>query len=166
MDCGAKPIICDVNETLNMDPQDLENQISEKTKAIIPVHYCGYPCDMKKIMKISKKYKISIIEDNCEALGGKLYNKNLGVFGDYGVFSFDFGKNITTGEGGMIITDNKNLDRIAREYHDHGHENNPKLPRGRDTKNKPGFNFRMTELQELLETYSYQNSQKLLMETN
>ncbi len=147
IDVGAKPIICNVDETLNMCSKDLKSLINNKTKAIIPVHMLGFGCDMKKIMKISKKYKISIIEDNCEALGGKLYNKNLGVFGDYGVFSFDFGKNITTGEGGMIITDNKNLDRIAREYHDHGHENNPKLPRGRDTKNKPGFNFRMTELQ-------------------
>ncbi len=147
VDVGAKPIICNVDESLNMCSKNLRNLINKKTKAIIPVHMLGFGCDMKKIMNISKKYKIKIIEDNCEALGGKLYKKNLGTFGDYGVFSFDYGKNITTGEGGMITTNNKNLDRIAREYHDHGHENNPKLPRGKDTKSKPGFNYRMTELQ-------------------
>ena len=100
MDCGAKPIICDVNETLNMDPQDLENQISEKTKAIIPVHMLGVSAEMDKILDISKKYKLPILEDNCEAIGGKFNNKYLGTLGDVGVLSFDQGKMIATGEEG------------------------------------------------------------------
>ena len=147
LDCGAKPIICDVNETLNMDPQDLENQISEKTKAIIPVHMLGVSAEMDKILDISKKYKLPILEDNCEAIGGKFNNKYLGTLGDVGVLSFDQGKMIATGEGGMILTNDKYLDDYCRQYHDHGHENNPKLPRGRDTHKIYGFNYRMTEMQ-------------------
>ena len=107
----------------------------------------GYSCQMDKILKIAKKYNLFIIEDNCEALGGKYKNKFLGNIGHIGTYSLDFGKIITTGEGGLITTNDKQLDKICREYHDHGHENNPKYPRGRDTKTKPGFNYRMTEIQ-------------------
>ena len=102
---------------------------------------------MKKILKISKKYKIPILEDNCEAIGAKYNNKYLGTIGDAGILSFDQGKMIATGEGGMILTNYKEIDDYCRQYHDHGHENNPKFPRGRDTHKIYGFNYRMTELQ-------------------
>ncbi len=147
LDCGAKPIICNVNDTLNMDPLDLENQISEKTKAIIPVHMLGVSAEMNEILNISKKYKIPILEDNCEAIGAKYNNKYLGTIGDAGILSFDQGKMIATGEGGMILTNYKEIDDYCRQYHDHGHENNPNFPRGRDTHKIYGFNYRMTELQ-------------------
>ena len=147
IDLGAKPIIVNVDNTLNMDFKLIEKLITKKTKAILPVHMLGFSCQMDEIMKISKKYKLPVVEDNCEALGGFYKKKALGSIGHLGIFSFDFGKTITTGEGGMIITNSKKLDKISREYHDHGHENNPKLPRGKDSKSKPGFNYRMTEMQ-------------------
>lgn len=147
LDCGAKPIICNVNETLNMDPLDLENQISDKTKAIIPVHMLGVSAEMDKIIDISKKYKLPILEDNCEAIGAKYNDKYLGTIGDVGVLSFDQGKMIATGEGGMILTNDKAIDDYCRQYHDHGHENNPNFSRGRDTHKIYGFNYRMTEMQ-------------------
>lgn len=147
IDVGAKPIIINVDRSLNMDPNLIEKSVTKKTKAILPVHMLGYSCQMDKILKIAKKYNLFVIEDNCEALGGKYKKKFLGNIGHIGTYSLDFGKIITTGEGGLITTNNKKLDKICREYHDHGHENNPKYPRGRDTKTKPGFNYRMTEIQ-------------------
>ena len=91
--------------------------------------------------------KIKVLEDNCESVGARFNKKYLGTIGHIGVLSFDFGKVITTGEGGMILTNDSKLDKYSREYHDHGHENNPKLPRGKDTRSIYGFNYRMTELQ-------------------
>lgn len=147
LDLGAKPVIINVDYSLNMDPNLIEGAITKKTKVILPVHMLGYSCDMDKILKIAKKNNLFVLEDNCEALGAKYKGKYLGNLGDIGAYSLDFGKIITTGEGGLISTNNRNLDKICREYHDHGHENNPKYPRGRDTKTKPGFNYRMTEIQ-------------------
>ncbi len=107
----------------------------------------GFPCKINEIEKICKYKNIKIIEDNCESIGAKFKNKYLGNFGDAGVMSFDFGKNITTGEGGCIITKNKKIFKFCNEYHDHGHELNPKFSRGMDTVSFPGFNYRMTEMQ-------------------
>ncbi len=147
LDIGAKPRIVNVDKSLNMNPEEIESVINKKTKIILPVHMLGVSADMNKIIKIAKKNKIKVLEDNCEAIGGKYFGQNLGTIGDMGVFSFDFGKTITTGEGGMLVTKSKKLDKYSREYHDHGHENNPKFPRGRDTKKIYGFNYRMTEMQ-------------------
>lgn len=88
-----------------------------------------------------------MLEDNCESVGAKYNNKFLGTLGDIGAFSFDHGKILTTGEGGLILTNNSRLGKYVREYHDHGHENNPKYSRGKDTKTIYGFNYRMTEIQ-------------------
>ncbi len=147
LDVGATPIITNIDDTLNMCPVDLKKKITSKTKAVIPVHMLGFAANMDKIISICKKKKIPILEDNCESVGAKLKNKFLGTLGDIGVFSFDFGKNITTGEGGAILTNKKKLFKYCREYHDHGHELNPKLPRGLDTVKIFGFNYRMTEMQ-------------------
>ena len=147
LDCGATPIIANIDESLNIDPEEIPKLITKKTKAIIPVHMLGVSCDMKRIMYYSKKFRIPIIEDNCEAVGAKYKNKYLGTVGDIGVFSFDHGKIITSGEGGMILTDNKNYADYVREYHDHGHQNNKRFSRGKDTRRIFGFNYRMTELQ-------------------
>ena len=147
IDLGAKPILVDVDKTLNMCPESLLKRINKKTKAIIPVHMLGVPVDMSEIMRIAKKKKIPVLEDNCEAIGGKYKKKFLGTIGDVGALSFDGGKIITCGEGGMVLTNNAKIIKYSKEYHDHGHENNPKLPRGRDTRKIVGFNYRITEMQ-------------------
>ena len=144
---GAKPVIVDIDDTYNMDISDLENAITEKTKLIVPVHMLGNPCKMDEIMNISKKYNIPVLEDACEALGGSYKNQSLGTIGNAGIFSLDFAKTITTGEGGMIITNNKDIYQYSKEYHDHGHQSNPNFPRGRDTRVIPGMNYRITEMQ-------------------
>lgn len=147
LDVGAIPIVTNIDNTLNMCPDDLLKKITNRTKAVIPVHMLGFSSNISRIEKICKKKKIRLVEDNCESIGGKYKNKFLGNFGDLGIMSFDFGKNITTGEGGCILTNNKKIYEYCKQYHDHGHELNPKFPRGMDTVSRPGFNYRMTELQ-------------------
>lgn len=147
LDIGAIPIVANIDKTLNICPSDIERLITKKTKVLLPVHMLGVPADMKMIMTIAKKYNLKVLEDNCEALGAKYRKKYLGTIGDAGVISLDFGKIITCGEGGVIHTNSKRIDKFCREYHDHGHENNPNLPRGRDTRSIYGFNYRMTEMQ-------------------
>ncbi len=147
IECGAKPVIVNIDDTLNMCPKDLKKVITKKTKVIVPVHMLGVSASMKEILKIAKNKKIPVLEDNCESMGAKYKKRYLGCVGDVGVVSYDYGKTITTGEGGMIFTNNKKIFKYCKEYHDHGHELNPKYPRGMDTKSITGFNYRMTELQ-------------------
>ena len=143
---GASPIIIGIDESLNIDPSEIEKYITKKTKAIIPVHMLGVACEMEKIMKIGKEYGIPIIEDACESIGGEYGGKKLGAIGDVGCFSFDFGKNITTGEGGAILTNNEKIYNYMKMYHDHGHCNLENIPRGLDEIGMLGFNYRMTEI--------------------
>lgn len=144
---GAKPVFVNVDQTLNIDLQEVEKKINKNTKAIISAGMLGYPADVKKLQKISKNYKIPIIDDSCESLGSKYNGKIYGNNFDITVWSFDQGKTITTGEGGMLTTNNKNLYEFCKCYIDHGHENKIKIPRGIDKAKNIGFNFRMTELQ-------------------
>jgi len=147
IESGAKPVCTQINETLNMDPDDLVKRITKKTKAVIIVHMLGVPCEIDKIKLICKKYNLILIEDTAWGCGGKFNDVFLGTHGDIGTFSFDFAKTITTGEGGMIVfKDKKHFDK-ARAWHDHGHENNPNLPRWEDSRSGSGFNYRMNELQ-------------------
>ena len=147
IDCGAKPIICGIDSNLHMDLKDLKKKINKKTKAIIIVHMLGMGGPIEELMSIGRDFKIPIIEDNCEAIGGKTSKDFYGTVGDIGVMSFDHGKMIACGEGGMVFTNNANYQRYLMQYIDHGHENNPNLPRGKDNRIMPGFNYRMTELQ-------------------
>ncbi|MCJ7804884.1 DegT/DnrJ/EryC1/StrS family aminotransferase [Patescibacteria group bacterium] len=102
-----KPVFVDIDKnTLNINPTLIEKAISPKTKAILLVHILGYPCDIKFIFKIAKKYKLKIIEDGCEAIGAEYNNKKVGSFGNPTAFSFYSNKQITTGEGGMICLNN------------------------------------------------------------
>ncbi|MBI4439669.1 DegT/DnrJ/EryC1/StrS family aminotransferase [Candidatus Woesearchaeota archaeon] len=146
-DCGAIPIITDIDESLNMDPKDLEKKITKKTKVIIPVHMAGVAAKMDEIMAIAKKHNIAVLEDSAQALGATYKGMNCGTIADMGIYSMDIGKVITTGEGGVIVTNDESLWKKAREYSDHGHECNPNLPRGRDTRTISGFNYKMMELQ-------------------
>jgi 8-amino-3,8-dideoxy-alpha-D-manno-octulosonate transaminase len=145
LELGAKPIIVEVDKSLNMDPLDLEKKITEKTKVIIPVHMGGVSAEMDKIMEMAQKHNIPVFEDSAQALGGKFREKYLGTIGRAGIYSLDIGKIITTGEGGLLVTDDEEIYRKAREYSDHGHENNPNFPRGEDTRSTWGFNYKATE---------------------
>ena len=146
-DAGAKPVVVNIDDSLNMDAGELEGAINKRTKAILPVHMLGVAADMDAIGTIAKSYNLPVLEDNCESLGAEWDGRKLGTGGTACAFSLDFGKVITTGEGGMITTDDEEIYKLGKEYHDHGHESNPNLPRGRDTRRMFGFNFRMTELQ-------------------
>jgi 8-amino-3,8-dideoxy-alpha-D-manno-octulosonate transaminase len=147
VELGADPVIVDIDDSFNMDPIELEKAISDKTKLIVPVHMLGNQCDMKAIMRIASKYNIPVLEDGCEAMGAKYNDQYLGTIGDIGIFSLDFAKTITTGEGGLIITNDSNIEKYCREFHDHGHENNKSFPRGNDTRTIRGLNLRLSELQ-------------------
>lgn len=147
IEAGAVPVICETDKSLNMDPEDFKRKITGKTKAVIPVHMLGAPADLDEIIRIAGEHGIAVLEDSCQACGSSYKGKKTGTRGVMGCFSFDYVKTITTGEGGMIVTDDENLYRRASEYHDHGHEHRTDVPRGMDTRTIPGFNFRMNELQ-------------------
>jgi 8-amino-3,8-dideoxy-alpha-D-manno-octulosonate transaminase len=117
---GAKaiPVICEADDTLTMDPDDLEKKINSNTRAVICVHMRGAPCDMGRITAICKKHKLKLIEDCAQACGGSYKGKKLGTFGDVGCFSFQYHKIITAGEGGMCITNNARLYDRLMGYHD------------------------------------------------
>ncbi len=143
----AVPVCTEIDESLNMDPDDLLKKINKKTKAVIVVHMLGVPARIDKIKNICQKYNLALIEDTAWGCGAKFRQKYLGTWGDIGAFSFDFAKTITTGEGGMLLFKSKEKFLKAKAWHDHGHENNPKVPRWEDTRKSSGFNFRMTEMQ-------------------
>lgn len=147
LECGATPVIANVNDTLNMDPADLAEKLTPRTKAVMPVHMLGVAAEMDAIREVADDAGVPVVEENCESLGARYSGRCLGSLGDIAAHSFDFGKVMTTGEGGMVATDDPELHALTEEYHDHGHENNPDFPRGKDTRRIPGFNFRMTELQ-------------------
>ena len=147
-DVGATPVFTEIDTTLNMDPADLEKKITDRTKAIIPVHMLGSGARIEEIMSIADKYNIPVIEDTAQAAGGRWRGKHLGTFGKCGTFSFDAVKTMTTGEGGMVITDDEKIWRNMSEYHDHGHDHVPNPGgRGGEGRNFIGFNYRMMELQ-------------------
>ena len=103
----AKPVLVDCrHDSLNIDPDQIEAVITSRTKAIIPVHFGGQPCDMDRILQIAKKHKLKVIEDAAHALPGSYRGKKVGTIGDLTCFSFYATKTITTGEGGMITTEN------------------------------------------------------------
>ena len=118
---GAKPVFVDVDKnTCNIDVNQIKEVINSKTKAIMPVHFAGHPCDMNEIMSIAQKYGLFVIEDAAHALAAKYYDQNIGNIGDMTSFSFYATKNITTGEGGMVTTNNDDLAEKIRLLSLHG----------------------------------------------
>ncbi|MBX0313160.1 MAG: DegT/DnrJ/EryC1/StrS family aminotransferase, partial [Sulfurihydrogenibium sp.] len=118
---GAKPVLCDIEEnTHNIDVSKIENLITEKTKAIIPVHFAGQPCDMDEILNIAKKYNLFVIEDAAHALPSRYKGKMIGTIGDITCFSFYATKTLTTGEGGMATTFNENYAKNMKINRLHG----------------------------------------------
>ena len=108
--CGAKPILCDIdNYSKNIDVNKIEELINSRTKAIIPVHYAGFPCDMDELMELASNYELYVIEDCAHAIESKYKSKHCGTFGDIGCFSFYATKNIAIGEGGMAISNHESL---------------------------------------------------------
>lgn len=141
--CNAKPVFCDVNpRTFNIDPLKIENLITEKTRAIMPVHLYGQPADVKPITEIAEKKGINVIGDAAQAHGAKYENKMIGTFGNVECFSFYPTKNMTTGEGGMLTTDNEELAEKARSIQNHGRE---KTKWGYEH-GRLGYNYRMTDV--------------------
>lgn len=147
VESAATPVCCDVDRTLNMAPEALEKAITSQTKAVIVVHMLGTPARLREIKAICDRHNLFLIEDTAWGCGGSVDGKPLGTWGDVGTFSFDFAKTLTTGEGGMVVCRDHRVHDRAAAWHDHGHENNPAVPRWEDTRSSGGFNFRMTEMQ-------------------
>lgn len=139
---NAKPVFVDIDEdTLNIDPKKIEAAITPQTKAILPVHIFGQSCDMDLIMGIAKKYNLKILEDACESVGAKYKNKLVGTKGDLSVFAFYPNKQMTTGEGGMIITDNEEIYKTCASLRNQGRDSMSWLGH-----NRLGYNYRLNEL--------------------
>lgn len=119
---GAVPVFCDIKgmDDLTIDPELIENLITERTKAIVVMHYAGFPCDMDRIIAIAQKYNLKVLEDACHGPLSEYHGKKLGTIGDIGCFSFFGNKNISTGEGGMLITNNKDYYEKGKLLRSHG----------------------------------------------
>jgi len=146
---NAIPVIAEIDESFTLDPQSLEKNITPKTKAVIPVHMRGVPCDMDAILALARKHRLKVIEDAAQANGGSYHGRPLGSLGDAGCFSFQYHKIITAGEGGAITTNDKNLLNRAQSLHDTG-ASWRFFSEGPEEKGPytyfPGFNCRMNEI--------------------
>jgi dTDP-4-amino-4,6-dideoxygalactose transaminase len=136
---GARPVFVDIDEeTFNIDPDLIEKAITPRTKAIMPVHLYGYPCNMSPIMAVAQKYDLAVIEDACQAVGAEYQGRRVGSFGA-GCFSLYATKNIMSGEGGMITTNDEAYAQLCRMIRNHGMQR-------RYYHDMIGYNFRMTDL--------------------
>jgi len=142
---GAIPVLVDIDDTLTLDPKAMEAAITPKTKAVMVVQMCGSMGDMDALKSICDKHKLIFVEDACQAIGGSYKGKPLGSLADVGCFSFDFVKTITCGEGGAVVTNNKEYYINADHYSDHGHDH-VGSDRGAETHPFLGYNFRISEL--------------------
>jgi len=148
---NAIPVFSDVkNDTFCLDPQHLEEVLSDLTQAIIPVHLFGHPCDMDEILKFAKKNDLKVIEDCAQAPGAEYKGKKVGTMGDCGVFSFQESKNMMTGEGGMLVTDNEDIANAARLVRNHGEMILPSLKKRTYRSEILGWGYRMTEMEAAL----------------
>jgi len=144
---NAIPVFADVDpETYNIDPKKIEEAITPRTKAIIPVHLLGNPANMDAIMKIANEYNLTVIEDCAQAPGAKYKNRLVGTMGNLSIFSFQETKNIMTGEGGMILTNDSQLAERCSMVRNHGEEIVFDKPRTY-LSNMLGYNYRMTEME-------------------
>ncbi len=141
----AIPVPCEIDDSLTIDPEDAAFRITSRTRAIMPVHMLGNPCDMKRVKAVAKKYKLAVIEDCAQACGGSYRGRKLGSWSDIAAFSFNIFKTITAGDGGALTTSKARLYRRAFAFHDQGHR---PLRQGVEIGARPffGLDFRMTEL--------------------
>jgi 8-amino-3,8-dideoxy-alpha-D-manno-octulosonate transaminase len=142
--CGT-PVLTEVDESLTMDPDDIEKKITENTKVIMPVHMLGNPADMDRIMALAEKHHLFVLEDVCQGLGATYKGKPLGSIGHVGAFSLNINKTITCGDGGIVITNDKDYYERAFGFHDQGHK---PLRMGVEIGKRSiiGMNLRMHEL--------------------
>jgi dTDP-4-amino-4,6-dideoxygalactose transaminase len=138
----ALPVLAEVDESLTLDPADVERRITPRTRAILPVHMRGAPAAMDELAALSNKHDLVLIEDVCQAAGATFRGRRLGTFGDAGAFSLQFNKIITTGEGGVLITDRDDLLDLALDVHDCANS----VRRGVGLPKFAGYNFRASEL--------------------
>ena len=138
----ALPVLAEVDESLTLDPADVERRITPRTRAILPVHMRGAPAAMDELAALAKKHDLALIEDVCQAAGATYRGRRLGTFGDAGAFSLQFNKIITTGEGGVLITDRDDLLDLALDVHDCANS----VRRGVGLPKFAGYNFRASEL--------------------
>lgn len=140
---GVKPVFSDIEETtFNIDPSKIEGLITKRTKAILPVHVFGQSADMDQIMKIARKYKLRILEDSCESLGAKYKGTMVGTTGDIGTYAFYPNKQMTTGEGGMLVTNSKKIYELCDSMRNHGRNKSKEWM----VHIRLGFNYRMDEM--------------------
>ena len=142
---GAIPVLVDIDDTLTLDPKAVEAAITPKTKAVMIVQMCGSMGNMDALSEICKENNLIFLEDACQAIGGTYNGKPLGSIADLGCFSFDFVKTITCGEGGAVVTNNKEYYINADHFSDHGHDHIGN-DRGAETHPSLGYNFRISEL--------------------
>lgn len=142
---GAIPVLVDIDETLTLNPKAVEEAITPRTKAIMPVHMCGSMAQLDELKSICAKNNLLLLEDACQAIGATYKGKSVGTIGDAGTFSFDFVKIITCAEGGAVITNNESVYKRSDELSDHGHDHLGK-DRGADLHPYLGYNFRISEL--------------------
>ncbi|WP_408955674.1 UDP-4-amino-4,6-dideoxy-N-acetyl-beta-L-altrosamine transaminase [Natroniella sp. ANB-PHB2] len=166
---SGTPVFADVDpKTYNIDPKEIEKKITDKTKAIIPVHFTGQPCDMDKIHKIAKKHDLMVIEDAAHALGATYKGQKIGRLSDMSIFSFHPVKHITTGEGGMVTTNSEELYRRLLQFRTHGiikdedYYENKSHGDWYHEQQFLGYNYRMTDIQAALGISQLKKSDKFL----
>lgn len=142
---GFIPVLSEIDESLTLDPGDIEHRITSRTKAIMPVHMLGNPSDMDRIMEIARKHKLFVLEDSCQAAGASYKGKKVGTIGDIGAFSLNIFKTINSGDGGLIVTDDEEIYETAFGVHDQGHKPN-RFGVEVGNRNVLGLNFRINEL--------------------
>ncbi len=142
---GLIPVLAEIDESLTIDPDDIEHRITPQTKAIMPVHMLGNPCDMDKIMAVARKHNLLVIEDCCQAAGALYKGKKVGIIGDIGAFSLNVFKTINSGDGGLVVTNNQKLYETAFGVHDQGHKPN-RFGVEVGARSVLGLNFRMNEI--------------------
>jgi dTDP-4-amino-4,6-dideoxygalactose transaminase len=142
---GGSPVLAEIDDSLTIDPADIPRRISRHTKAIVPVHMLGNPSDLDRVMAISRSEKVPVLEDACQSLGASYKGKMTGSFGAINAFSLNINKTITTGDAGMVTTDNDDLYERAFGYHDQGHK---PLRTGLEigARSMVGINLRINEL--------------------
>jgi dTDP-4-amino-4,6-dideoxygalactose transaminase len=142
---GLVPVLAEIDESLSLDPDDIEHRITPRTKAIMPVHMLGNPCDMDRIRKIADKHNLFILEDSCQAAGASYKGKKIGTIGHIGAFSLNLFKTINSGDGGLVVTNDQKLYEAAFAVHDQGHKPN-RFGVEVGSRNILGLNFRMNEI--------------------